>query len=115
MRRNPRTGNLASQSRSIKFGLPLHEGIFEVANPVIVKRCHRLHPPRIDNGLILKAFGEKAAHACVLFSILVVIAVLSICSELFMRIRVTKRETGDKIAWWRRGGDDVADACQTTS
>jgi len=48
----------------------------------------------------------------VLFSILVVMAVLSICSELFMRIRVTKRETSDKIAWWRRGGDEVVAAYQ---
>ena len=43
----------------------------------------------------------------VFFSILVVMALLSSCGELVMRIRITKREPLDKIAWWRRGGDEV--------
>jgi hypothetical protein len=44
----------------------------------------------------------------ILFSILVVMALLSICGEFIMRIRLTKRASRDKIAWWRRGGDEVA-------
>jgi hypothetical protein len=43
----------------------------------------------------------------ILFSILVVVAVLSSCSELMMRIRVTTKEDRDKIAWWRGGSDEV--------
>jgi hypothetical protein len=42
------------------------------------------------------------------FSILVVAALVSILSEIAMRIRVTKVEARDKIAWWRRSGDVVA-------
>jgi hypothetical protein len=44
----------------------------------------------------------------VLFSILVVIGLISILGELIMRIRLTKSATRDKIAWWRRSGDEVA-------
>lgn len=44
----------------------------------------------------------------VLFSILVVMGLLSIYGELVMRVRLTKRASRDKIAWWRRGGDEVA-------
>jgi hypothetical protein len=44
----------------------------------------------------------------ILFSILLVMALLSICGEFIMRIRLTKRAWHDKIAWWRRGGDEVA-------
>ncbi len=44
----------------------------------------------------------------VVFSILVIVAVLSIGGEIVMRVRLTKRASCDKIAWWRRGGDDVA-------
>jgi hypothetical protein len=44
-----------------------------------------------------------------LFLILVVAAVLSICAEIVMRVRLTRQETArDKLAWWRRGGDEVA-------
>lgn len=44
----------------------------------------------------------------VLFSIFVVVALLSIFGEIVMRARLTKRETGrDKLAWWRRGGDEI--------
>jgi len=46
----------------------------------------------------------------VFYSILIVIAVLGACGDLIMRIRITQREPYDKIAWWRRGGDRVADA-----
>ncbi len=44
----------------------------------------------------------------VFFSILVVVAVLSIVAGFVMRVRLTKRASHDKIAWWRRGGDEVA-------
>jgi hypothetical protein len=44
----------------------------------------------------------------VFFSILVVVALLSIFGEFVMRVRLTKRASRDKIAWWRRGGDQVA-------
>ncbi len=44
----------------------------------------------------------------VLFSILAIIALLSGLGEVFMRIRLTRRASRDKIAWWRRGGDEVA-------
>jgi hypothetical protein len=44
----------------------------------------------------------------VLFSVLVIIVPMSICGEIIMRVRLTKRASCDKIAWWRRGGDEVA-------
>lgn len=45
----------------------------------------------------------------VLFSIVVIVALLSICGEIGMRVRLTRRETSrDKLGWWRRGGDEVA-------
>jgi len=43
----------------------------------------------------------------VLFSVLVVVALLSILGEIVMRVRLTKRASRDKIALWRRG-DEVA-------
>jgi hypothetical protein len=44
----------------------------------------------------------------VFFSILVVMALLNIVGEIAMRVRLTRRASRDKIAWWRRGGDEVA-------
>jgi hypothetical protein len=45
----------------------------------------------------------------VFFSILVVVALLSIFGEIVMRVRLTRREASrDKLVWWRRGGDEVA-------
>jgi hypothetical protein len=44
----------------------------------------------------------------VFFSILVFVALLSIFGEFVMRLRLTRRASRDKIAWWRRGGDAVA-------
>jgi hypothetical protein len=44
----------------------------------------------------------------VFFSILVLVGILSICGEFVMRVRLTRRTSLDKIAWWRRGGDEVA-------
>ena len=46
----------------------------------------------------------------VFLSVLVALFVISSCSEVVMRIRVTKMEIHDKIAWWRRGGDEVESA-----
>lgn len=44
----------------------------------------------------------------VFFSILVLIALLSICSNIIMRIRLTTREPSrDKLVWRRRGSDEV--------
>jgi hypothetical protein len=43
----------------------------------------------------------------VFFSILAVGALLSIVGEIVMRVRLTRRATCDKMAWWRRGGDEV--------
>jgi hypothetical protein len=45
----------------------------------------------------------------IFFSTLVIIALLSSCSEVIMRIRLSKRESPpDRLLWWRRGGDEVA-------
>jgi len=44
----------------------------------------------------------------VFFAILVAMALTSSFIELFMRVRLSQRETSrDKLAWWRRGGDEV--------
>jgi hypothetical protein len=45
----------------------------------------------------------------VLFSLLVLMALLSIVGEMIMRVRLSQREVpGEKLAWWRRGGDAVS-------
>ena len=44
----------------------------------------------------------------IFFSLLMVVALLSMCGEIVMRVRLTRRASRDKIAWWRRGGDEVA-------
>jgi hypothetical protein len=44
----------------------------------------------------------------VFFSILVVLVLLNIFGEFVMRVRLTRRASHDKIAWWRRGGHEVA-------
>ena len=41
-------------------------------------------------------------------SLLMVMALLSICGEIVMRVRLTRKASLDKIAWWRRGGDEVS-------
>lgn len=47
------------------------------------------------------------------FSILAVMAILAICGEIVMRVRLSRLETpGEKLLWWRRGGDEVADTYQ---
>jgi hypothetical protein len=44
----------------------------------------------------------------VFFYIVAAVALLSIFGEIVMRVRLTRRASRDKIAWWRRGGDEVA-------
>ena len=45
----------------------------------------------------------------IFFSLLVLMALLSISGEVAMRVRLTMREPSrDKLAWWRRGADEVA-------
>jgi hypothetical protein len=45
------------------------------------------------------------------FSLLVFLALLGICGEITMRVRLSRRETtGEKLAWWRCGGDAVSAA-----
>jgi hypothetical protein len=47
------------------------------------------------------------------FSILVAIALLSIYSDLMMRLRLTMREVSrDRLVWWRRGQSEVTGAYQ---
>lgn len=47
----------------------------------------------------------------IFFASLIAMALLSICGEIAMRVRLTRREApGDKLAWWRRGGDEVTAA-----
>jgi hypothetical protein len=44
----------------------------------------------------------------VVFSLLVLMALSSICINLVMRIRLTKAERSrDKLVWWRRGSDEI--------
>jgi hypothetical protein len=55
----------------------------------------------------------------VFFSILALVALVSIFGEIVMGVRLTRRETSrDKLVWWRRGGDEVArpmDKCSHTT
>lgn len=49
----------------------------------------------------------------VLFSVLVLIAIVNVGVEIVMRVRLTRLEIRtEKLLWWRRGGDDVAEAYQ---
>jgi hypothetical protein len=49
----------------------------------------------------------------VAFSVLLLIALISIASELVMRIRLSGREEKEeRLLWWRRGGDEVASEYQ---
>jgi hypothetical protein len=44
----------------------------------------------------------------VVFSMLLLMSLLSIYSNIVMRIRLTKAEPSrDKLVWWRRGSDEV--------
>jgi len=65
--------------------------------------------PSAAKGIILKHWENGPASMFgVSFSILILVALLSIFGEIVMRVRLTKRASRDKIAWWRRGSDDVA-------
>jgi hypothetical protein len=45
--------------------------------------------------------------------ILISILVASCSSELIMRVRLSRLEpSGEKLLWWRRGGDEVAEVYQ---
>jgi hypothetical protein len=45
----------------------------------------------------------------IVFSILVLMAILSICGNIVMRVRLSKGEPSrDKLVWWRRGSDEVS-------
>jgi hypothetical protein len=45
--------------------------------------------------------------------ILISILVASCSSELTMRVRLSRLErSGEKLLWWRRGGDEVAEVYQ---
>jgi hypothetical protein len=44
----------------------------------------------------------------IFFSILVLIGILSIVSNVVIRLRLTRRESSrDKLVWWRRSSDEV--------
>jgi hypothetical protein len=64
---------------------------------------------RVDKGIILKARGEVVQkHVSCFLLFLVAMALVSSCSEIVMRIRLTRKEpSGNKLFWWRRGGDEV--------
>jgi len=50
-----------------------------------------------------------------LFVIFVTMAILASCSEIVMRVRLSRREPSrDKLLWWRRGGDEVSMVYQET-
>jgi len=64
----------------------------------------------IDRGLILKALLHQSAKdmLAVAFSILVLFSLLSIFSNITMRIRLSIREPSrDKLIWWRLGSSEV--------
>ena len=45
----------------------------------------------------------------IVFSILLLTAFLSICGNIVMRVRLSKREPSrDKLVWWRRSSDEVS-------
>jgi len=47
------------------------------------------------------------------FAMLVAMGLLSICGEILMRVRLSRLEVpAEKLLWWRRGGDEVADTYQ---
>ena len=49
----------------------------------------------------------------IFFSFFVFMAVLNMCAEMVMRVRLNKREPWRiKLPWWRRGGDEDATAYQ---
>jgi hypothetical protein len=46
-----------------------------------------------------------------IFYVFVVVALLNVCGEIYMRVCLSRRETSrDKLTWWRRGGDEVSES-----
>ena len=44
----------------------------------------------------------------IVFSILVLVATLSVCSNVVIRVRLTRAEPSrDKLAWWERSSDEA--------
>jgi hypothetical protein len=44
----------------------------------------------------------------VVVSLFALVAFMSICANIVMRVRLTKAEPSrDKLVWWRRGSDEV--------
>jgi hypothetical protein len=52
--------------------------------------------------------GRATKMFAILFSILVLVAILSACSNIVIRVRLTKVESSrDKLVWWRRSSDEA--------
>jgi hypothetical protein len=65
---------------------------------------------KVDSRRILNAPEKRAGAEMIpiVFSILVLVALLSVCSSIFIRVRLTKAEPSrDKLVWWRRSSDEV--------
>jgi hypothetical protein len=46
----------------------------------------------------------------IVFSIVLLVMMVGIGSNIVMRIRLAKRDSStDKLAWWKRGSDEVGD------
>lgn len=46
----------------------------------------------------------------IVFSTLLAVAILSVCGNIVMRVRLTTRKPStDKFKWWKRGFDEVGD------
>ena len=62
-----------------------------------------------ESGIAVDAGLTEASFMFgIFFSILLLVTLSSIFGEFVMRVRLTRRAPRDKIAWWRRGGDEVA-------
>jgi hypothetical protein len=62
-------------------------------------------------GVSLKRPEETEADGmiAIVFSILVLVAVLSVCSNIVIRVRLTTADpTGDRLVWWRRSSDEAS-------
>jgi len=47
----------------------------------------------------------------VFFAILLIVALFIICTEVIMRVRLSKSESSkNRLLWWGRGGDEVDSA-----
>ena len=41
-------------------------------------------------------------------AVVLAMAILSVCGEIAMRVRLSRKAFRDRLAWWRLGGDEVA-------